>query len=152
MSQAAALPAPNAAPAKHIVDVLIEERAPKLSASPLWPLLRPPLMHALNYGKAVRMADTIAPMGGREAMESISDLLRVKLQMRGFERVPREGAFLLLANHHRHPTASPFMTHQARRPDILFYAPMRSAFARAFTAPSVEWVQPNAAASMRPPK
>ena len=27
--------------AKHIIDVLIEERAPKLSASPAWPLVRP---------------------------------------------------------------------------------------------------------------
>ena len=121
---AAALTGAPAAPAKHIVDVLIEERAPKLSASALWPLVRPPLMHALNYDKAVRMADTIAPMGGREAMESISDLLSVKLQTTGFERVPKEGAFILLANHPTGITDGIAVYDAVKhvRPDILFYA------------------------------
>ncbi len=121
---AAALTGAPAAPAKHIVDVLIEERAPKLSASVLWPLVRPPLMRVLNYEKAVRMADTIAPMGGREAMESISDLLRVKLATTGLERVPREGAFILLANHPTGITDGIAMYDAVKhaRPDILFYA------------------------------
>ncbi|MCR6644589.1 MAG: hypothetical protein NVV62_08760 [Terricaulis sp.] len=69
-----ALPLAPATPAKHIVDVLIEERAPKLSSSPLWPLLRPPLFSVLNYRKAVAMADAIAPMGGQEALDYITDL------------------------------------------------------------------------------
>ena len=43
-------------PSKHIVDVLIEERAPHLSNGPLWPLLRPILYTVLNYKKAVYMA------------------------------------------------------------------------------------------------
>jgi putative hemolysin len=126
MSQtnAAVPPAPPAAPAKHIVDVLIEERAPKLSTSPLWPLVRPPLMHALNYDKAVRMADTIAPMGGREAMENISALLSVKLDMTGHERIPKDGAFILLANH---PTGitdgiAVYDAVKQVRPEVLFYA------------------------------
>src|SRR5215510_11915095 len=47
-----------AAPAvhsKHIVDVLIEERAPHLSNGPLWPVLRPILYAVLNYDKARAM-------------------------------------------------------------------------------------------------
>ena len=40
----------------HIVDVLIAERAPKLSASLAWPVLRPLLYALLDYGKARRMA------------------------------------------------------------------------------------------------
>lgn len=117
-------PSDAAPPPKHIVDVLIEERAPKLSASPLWPLMRPPLMHVLNYEKAVRMADTIAPMGGREAMENISELLSVKLETTGLERVPKDGAFILLANH---PTGitdgiAVYDAVKPLRPDILFYA------------------------------
>ncbi len=96
VESAAALPA---APRKHIVDELIEERAPKLSDGPLWPLVRPPLFALLNYGKAVRMADAIAPMGGHEALEYISQLLSVKLEASGAERIPRSGAFILLANH-----------------------------------------------------
>ena len=33
----------------HIVDVLIAERAPKLAASPLWPVVRPMLYGVLDY-------------------------------------------------------------------------------------------------------
>jgi hypothetical protein len=43
------------APAKHIVDVLIEERAPKLSSSPIWPLRCGPLLYTraeLRQGRA----------------------------------------------------------------------------------------------------
>ncbi|MBN8606196.1 MAG: 1-acyl-sn-glycerol-3-phosphate acyltransferase [Caulobacterales bacterium] len=117
-------PAQEAAPAKHIVDVLIEERAPKLSVSPIWPLARPALYSVLNYDKAVRMADTIAPMGGREALESISQLLSVKLDISGLERVPRDGSFLILANHPTGITDGIALYDAVKtvRPDTLFYA------------------------------
>lgn len=112
------------ATAKHIVDVLIEERAPKLSGGPLWPVVRPPLFTILNYAKAVRMADMIAPMGGAEALESISKLLSVKLDITGLERVPRQGSFLVLANH---PTGitdgvALYDALKGPRPDVMFYA------------------------------
>ncbi len=123
---AAARPAPNVqiTPDKHIVDVLIEERAPKLSSSAVWPLLRRLLYRVLNYDKAVHMADTIADMGGSDALESISSLLRVKLDVTGLERMPREGAFLLLANH---PTGitdgiAVYDAIKQRRPDTRYYA------------------------------
>lgn len=112
------------APAKHIVDVLIEERAPKLSSGALWPILRPPLYTILNYNKAVRMADMIAPMGGREAMESISQLLSVKLDISGLERLPANGAFIMLANHPTGITDGIALYDAVKgvRPDTLFYA------------------------------
>jgi putative hemolysin len=112
------------APAKHIVDVLIEERAPKLSASWMWPLLRPLLYTVLNYDKAVRMADTIAPMGGHEALESISSLLRVKLDVTGLERLPIDGAFLILSNHPTGITDGVALYDAVKhaRPDVTFYA------------------------------
>ena len=117
-------PAPPQAPAKHIVDVLIEERAPHLSNGPLWPLLRPILYTVLNYKKAVYMADMIAPMGGHEALEFISKLLSVKLDVHGIERLPATGPFLLLANH---PTGitdgiAVYDAVKGPRPDMLFYA------------------------------
>jgi putative hemolysin len=117
-------PAQNTAPAKHIVDVLIEERAPKLSTSTIWPLARPALYSVLNYDKAVRMADTIAPMDGREALESISRLLSVKLEISGLERVPRDGSFLILANHPTGITDGIALYDAVKtvRPDTLFYA------------------------------
>jgi len=49
----------------HIIDTLIVERAPKLAATPAWPLLRPALYRMLDYRKARQMADAIAPMPGR---------------------------------------------------------------------------------------
>lgn len=112
------------APEKHIVDVLIEERAPKLSSSWAWPLVRPLLYKVLNYDKAVRMADTIAPMDGRAALDYISQLLSVKLDVTGLERIPERGAFLLLANH---PTGitdgiAVYDAVKQRRPDAQFYA------------------------------
>lgn len=125
MDAVAASPARSTvAPAKHIVDVLIEERAPKLSKSWAWPLLRPVLYTVLNYDKAVRMADMIAPMGGLEALESISQLLSVKLDVTGLERLPADGAFLILSNH---PTGitdgiALYDAIKAVRPDATFYA------------------------------
>src|SRR5690349_13185203 len=61
--------------APHIVDVLIAERAPKLAASPVWPLVRPLLYGLLDYAKARRMADAIAALPGRAGLEHVSHLL-----------------------------------------------------------------------------
>jgi len=113
-----------AAARKHIIDELIEERAPKLSSSAAWPALRPILYSVLNYRKAVSMADAIAPMGGAEALEYVSRLLEVKLETRGLERMPTHGPFLLLSNH---PTGitdglAVYDAVKTGRPDMLFYA------------------------------
>ena len=121
---AAAAPTVQAPAPKHIVDVLIEERAPKLSGGPLWPFVRPPLLSLLNYDKAVRMANAIAPMGGHEALEYISTLLSVRLDMTGAERIPRSGSFVLLANH---PTGitdgiAVYDALKRARPDVAIYA------------------------------
>jgi putative hemolysin len=123
MDAAAASPARNA-PVKHIVDVLIEERAPRLSGGALWPIIRPPLYGVLNYDRAVRMADQIASMGGREALESISQLLSVSLDITGLERMPASGPFLLLSNHPTGITDGVAMYDAIKRvrPDALFYA------------------------------
>ncbi|GAM96749.1 acyltransferase family protein [alpha proteobacterium U9-1i] len=115
---------PRTSPRSHIVDVLIEERAPRLSRSAAWPALRPLLYSILNYDKARYMADTIAPMGGRDALEFISHLLSIKLELRGAERIPSSGPFLLVANH---PTGitdglAVYDAVKAPRPDVLFYA------------------------------
>src|ERR1700760_675027 len=64
----------------HIVDQLIVERAPKMAASPLWPVLRLALYRVLDYQKARRMADTIAPMSGQDALDFVSALLALKVE------------------------------------------------------------------------
>ena len=114
----------GAAAAKHIVDVLIEERAPLLSSSWFWPLVRPPLYQILNYQKARRMADAIRVMGGQEAMRYLSRLLRLQISVTRAERLRREGPFLILANH---PTGitdgiAMYDAIAPARPDVLFYA------------------------------
>jgi putative hemolysin len=108
----------------HIIDTLIAERAPKLVASPAWPLARGPQHALLSYGQARAMVDAIAPMGGREAMDHVSDLLRVEVSVQGLENLPAKGRAVVICNH---PTgiADGVAVHdalKARRPDMRFYA------------------------------
>jgi putative hemolysin len=108
----------------HIVDVLIVERAPKLSATPLWPILRPLLYRMLDYAKARRMADAIAPMPGPQALAHISQLLRLETATTGLERIPRKGRLIVVCNH---PTGiadgiAVYDALKAIRPDLCFYA------------------------------
>jgi putative hemolysin len=109
---------------KHIVDVLIEERAPRLSSGPFWPVLRPPLYSVLNYQKAVYLADSIQPMRGRAAMDFIAAMLQLHVEATGTERLPRAGSFIALCNH---PTGitdgiAAYDLVRPLRPDVMFYA------------------------------
>ena len=119
------LPAQTAATrGGHIVDVLIEERAPKLSRSAAWPLVRPLLYRLLGYGKARAMADAIAPMGGKAAMDFVSDLLSIDVRVSGLEHLPGQGRLIIVGNH---PTGiadgvAVYDALKAARPDIIFYA------------------------------
>jgi len=126
MSDAALSRSESLAPARtgHIVDVLIEERAPKLSGSPAWPIVRPLLYTLLGYDKARRMADTIAPMGGRAALDFVSDLLGIDVDVSGLHNLPREGRLVIVGNH---PTGiadgvAVYDALKGVRPDIIFYA------------------------------
>jgi putative hemolysin len=108
----------------HIIDVLIAERAPKLAASLAWPVVRPLLYRMLDYDKARRMADAIAPLSGRAALEHVSDLLSVKVSARGVEHIPSRGRLVLICNH---PTGiadgiAVYDALKGARPDICFYA------------------------------
>jgi len=108
----------------HIVDVLIAERAPNLAASPAWPVLRPLLYSFLDYGKARRMADAIAPLPGRAALDYVSDLLSVKVTASGLEHLPPTGRLIVICNH---PTGiadgvAVYDALKAIRPDVCFYA------------------------------
>lgn len=108
----------------HIVDVLIAERAPKLSSSRLWPLARPLLYWLLDYRQARRLADRIAPMPGRAALEHVSRLLALKIDAQGLERVPRQGRLVVVCNH---PTGiadgvAVYDALKTVRPDLCFYA------------------------------
>lgn len=115
---------PRRAGHDHIVDILIAERAPRLSSGPAWPLLRPLLYGLLDYAKARRMADAIAPLPGRAALEHVAELLSVKVAISGLDRVPARGRAVAICNH---PTgvADGVAVYDALkpvRPDICFYA------------------------------
>jgi putative hemolysin len=108
----------------HIVDRLIAERAPRLAASRAWPLLRPPLYAILGYGRARGMADDVAPLGGRAALDHLSGLLSLRVAVRGLERLPRSGRLIVVCNH---PTGiadgvAVYDRLRPLRPEVMFYA------------------------------
>lgn len=114
----------NHVAAKHIVDILIEERAPALVNGPFWGLARPPLYAALLYDKARAMADAIAPLSGQAALDYVSALLHLRLQVRGLSRIPAQGRLVVVANH---PTGiadgvAVYDALKGRRPDLTFFA------------------------------
>jgi putative hemolysin len=137
---------PRGRPQLHIVDVLIAERAPKLAASPLWPVARPLLYALLDYGKARGMADAISAMPGRAALDYVSQLLSLQVEVRNLARTPPKGRLVVICNH---PTgiADGLAVYDALslvRPDLCFYAnadALRVAPGLADVLIPVEWVE-----------
>lgn len=108
----------------HIIDTLIAERAPRLTGSSAWPLLKPALYRLLDYRKARTMAETIETMGGQAALDHVSALLSLKVAVRGLDHLPAKGRVVIVANH---PTGigdgvAVYDALKAHRPDIVFYA------------------------------
>ncbi len=109
---------------QHIVDVLIEERAHRLRASPLWPLYKSVLYPLLLYKPAVKMADAIAEAQAREVFDYVSDLLSLDVAVAGLEHLPEKGRVLIASTH---PTGIPdgvamFDAIKHKRPDMTFFA------------------------------
>jgi putative hemolysin len=137
---------PGRQPPRHIVDVLIAERAPKLAASAAWPLARPLLYALLDYRKARRMADVIAPMAGRAALEYVSELLSLRVEARELARTPAAGPLVVVCNH---PTGiadgvAVYDALKTVRADLCFYAnadALRVAPGLAEVLAPVEWVE-----------
>jgi putative hemolysin len=129
----------------HIVDVLIAERAPRLTASPLWPVVRPGLYSVLNYKAAVRMADAIQGQSGAETLDYVSNLLNLKVSPTHLDRLPATGRCVVVANH---PTGiadgvAVYDAVRQRRPDAIFFAnadALRVSPRLAETVIPVEWV------------
>lgn len=87
------------APRSHVVDVLIAERAPRLTRMPVWPLIRPVLYGVLGYGPARAMADAVMPLSGREALDHVADLLDLEVAALFLDRIPQQGRCVVVCNH-----------------------------------------------------
>jgi putative hemolysin len=83
----------------HIVDVLIAERAPKLTSSYVWPAVKPVLYGLLDYDRARSMADAIAKLPGADALDYGSQLLDLRVSALFLDRVPARGRCLVVCNH-----------------------------------------------------
>lgn len=108
----------------HIVDVLIAERAPRLTGSILWPVVRPGLYSLLGYRQARSMADAISDLPGRDALDHVADLLDLKVSALNLDRVPATGRCIVVANH---PTGiadgvAVFDAIRRRRTDSIYFA------------------------------
>ena len=129
----------------HIVDVLIAERAPRLTRSAAWPVVRPLLYRLLDYNRARAMAEAIGPMSGRAALDHVSDLLALTVETQNLDRLPETGRCLVVCNH---PTgiADGLAVHDAIRlvrDDVIYFAnadALRVSPRLSETIVPVEWV------------
>jgi putative hemolysin len=108
----------------HIIDVLIAERAPRLTASPLWPALRPLVHAALGYREARAMVDAMQGLGGRATMDLASRELALRVAVTGASHVPVHGRVAIVSNH---PTGladgvAVYDALKPLRPDMMFFA------------------------------
>ena len=108
----------------HICDVLIAERAPRLTGAWYWPAVKPFLYRLLGYRHARRMADAVRPLSGAGALEYMADLLDLRTPTMNLERLPVEGRCLIVCNH---PTGiadgiAVYAAIRKRRPDAIFFA------------------------------
>jgi putative hemolysin len=132
---------------RHIIDALIQERAPTLLGTPLLGALnRAVLYPLLGYREAVRVADAMAARDGFGAMSFLSDELDLGLRVDGLERIPERGPALVVSNH---PTGIAdgvvvFDALAASRRDLMMFAnrdAVRVAPSLADLVIPVEWVQ-----------
>ena len=109
---------------KHMVDILIEERATKLIKSRFWPLYRSILYPLLKEPKARVMADAIENLSGAEAMSYVSSILDLDVRVEGLSHVPAEGRVIIASVH---PTGiadgvAMYDALKEKRPELCFFA------------------------------
>jgi putative hemolysin len=109
----------------HIVDQLIEERALRLRANALlWPWVKRVFYPLLGYKRAAEIADTLAPLGGAEAMNWSEDFLAMRVRASGLDIVPETGPCVIVANHPGGIAdgVALWSVLKQRRPDMTFFA------------------------------
>jgi len=109
---------------KHIVEVLIEERAQKLIKSRFWPLYRAFLYPLLKYGKAVSMVNEAHGRESEDVLSHVSTLLNLDVHIKGIQNIPATGRVLIAPTH---PTGiadgiAMFDALKSVRPDQIYFA------------------------------
>ena len=109
---------------RHIVDILLEERCQTMLQNPFWWAHKAVLYPLLRYRRAIRMADTIAPLSAWAGFQHLSDTLAMKMTTTGIGNIPETGRIIIASTH---PTGiadgiAMFDALKARRPDMVFYA------------------------------
>lgn len=131
---------------RHIIDVLIEERAARLMARPaLWRVLKPTIYPLLGYRHAIRVTDEVAHMNGLDVFRYLSDQIRMDVQADGLAHVPRTGGAIIMPNH---PSGiadgiAVFDALKTVREDLIFFAnrdAIRAVPGLADVIIPVEWV------------
>ena len=90
----------HAAAEKHIVDVLIEERARGWNDRKLlWPIIRTGLYPMLRYRAAIKMADRVRPMSSAQCFDWMSGFMDLQVTETGGSAIPATGPVLIVANH-----------------------------------------------------
>jgi len=110
---------------RHIVDRLIEERAPRLITRPrLWAAIRQFGFPMLGYKKAVAIADAIAERSGDETLRWVSEYLQLRPQPVNLDVVPDKGGCVVIANHPGGIAdgVAVWDTLREKRPDVCFFA------------------------------
>ena len=73
---------------RHIVDILIEERATKLMKNPrIWSFVQSRLYPYLKYQEAKELIDQVTPMGGRDIFDHLGKLLNLNLKATGLKNI-----------------------------------------------------------------
>jgi len=125
MTVAGTTSAAQRAPAKHVVDALIEERAQGLMARAwLWPMVKAAFYPLLGYREAIKVADVLAPLSGPGAMDWASDFLSMTTDAAGVEQVPTSGPAVIVSNHPGGIAdgVALWQVLKARRPDLCYFA------------------------------
>lgn len=110
---------------KHIVDILIEERASRLMASLTGrKLVRNFFYPILRYREAVRTIDTVSSMTALSAFNHLAESLQLRISLSGLKNIPSKGSVIVVANH---PTGiadgiAIFQVLAQIRKDITFFA------------------------------
>lgn len=110
---------------KHIVDILIEERAERLVRRPrVWRWLKKYCFSLLYYHQAVLLVDGFKEASAQTIMAEVAKRTRLNVDLLGLERVPDHGAAVVVANHPA-GIADGIALYEAlrqKRPDICFFA------------------------------